>query len=250
MAATKAGADSARRALDLLFAFERKPVATVRELSESVAMPLPSAHRYVAMLREMGLIEEARHGQYRLTMRVAALGQAARRATSLIDVLQPFMQALSEETNETVLLIQPVAGLPVCAHRVEAEQRLRLSFEIGQHLPPLRGASAHLLLAALPEGDRRKYVEEALARGDLPPVSGVEDFLAEVRQDAERGWAVSTEEIDEGVWSAAAVIRSEGRIIGTLSVPCPTFRLNDEKSRRIIESVRHTANRISAALGS
>src|SRR3954469_15952919 len=110
MATTKAGADSARRALDLLFAFEWKPVATVRELSESLAMPLPTAHRYVAMLREMGLVEEARHGKYRLTMRVASLAQAARRATTLIDVVQPFMQALSEETEETVLLVQPVAG--------------------------------------------------------------------------------------------------------------------------------------------
>jgi DNA-binding IclR family transcriptional regulator len=250
VATTRTGADSARRALDLLFAFERTPVATVRELADSAAMPLPTAHRYVAMLRDMGVVEEARHGQYRLTMRVAALGQAARRATSLIDVVQPLMQALSDETNETVLLIQPVAGLPVCTHRVEAQQRLRLSFEIGQYLPPLRGASAHLLLAALADEDRRIYVQEALTRGNRPPVSGVEEFLAEVQRDAERGWAVSSEEIDEGFWTAAAVIRSEGKFLGTLSVPCPTFRVNDEKSHKIIESVRHAASRISAALGS
>lgn len=250
MAGTKTGADSARRAIDLLFAFERKPVATVRELSESVELPLPSAHRYVAMLRTMGLIEEAQHGQYRLTMRLAALGQAARRATSLIDVVQPFMQELCEETGETVLLIQPVAGLPVCIHRIEAQRRLRLSFEVGQHLPPLRGASAHLLLAAKSQKDRRKYIDDALARGDEPPVSGIEEFLAEVQRDAERGWAVSSEEIDEGVWSAAAVIRSEGKSIGTLSVPCPTFRMNDEKAQAIIESVKRAANQISTALGS
>lgn len=250
MATTKSGAESARRAIDLLFAFERNPVATVKELSESLAMPLPSAHRYVAMLRDMGLLEEARQGYYRLTMRVVALGQAARRATSLIDVVQPFMQALSEETGETVLLVQPVAGLPVCTHRIEAQHRLRLSFEIGQYLPPLRGASAHLLLAALSEEERRTYVEEALTQGNRPPVSGREEFLAEVQRDAKRGWAVSSEEIDEGVWSAAAAIRSEDRFVGTLSVPCPTFRVSDEKSDQIIESVKRAASQISMALGS
>jgi DNA-binding IclR family transcriptional regulator len=247
---TKAGADSARRAIDLLFAFERKPMATVRELSEHVGVPLPSAHRYVAMLKEMGLIEESRHGQYRLTMRVAALGQAARRATSVIDVAQPHMQALSDETHETILLIQPIAGLPVCTHRIEAQQRLRLSFEVGQHLPALRGASPRLLLAGFPEEDRRKYVEDALERGEQPPRSGVEEFLAEVQRDAERGWAVSSAEIDEGVWSAAATIRSEGKPIGTLSAPCPAVRINDDKAGMIIESVRRTAGEISAALGS
>ena len=111
---------------------------------------------------------------------------------------------------------QPVAGLPVCTHRVEAQQRLRLSFEIGQYLPPLRGASAHLLLVALPAEGRRKYVQEALIRGDRPPLAGVEEFLAEVQRDSERGWAVSSAEIDEGVWSAAAIIRSEGKFIITV----------------------------------
>ncbi|MDQ0260851.1 IclR family transcriptional regulator [Sinomonas atrocyanea] len=250
MPAAKTGADSARRAIDLLFAFERVPLATVRELAEAVEMPVPSAHRYVAMLRDMGLVEEAGRSQYRLTMRVIALGHAARRATSLIDVIRPFMQALAEETQETVLLVQPIAGLPVCTNRIEAPRRLRLSFEVGQHLPPLRGASAHLLLAAQAEEDRLSYAKEAIARGELPPVSGIEGFLEEVRRDAERGWAVSREEIDEGVWSAAASIQNEGVFVGTLSVPCPAFLMNDEKAEGIIDAVKKTALQISETLGS
>jgi DNA-binding IclR family transcriptional regulator len=225
------------------------PLATVRELAESVDMPVPSAHRYVAMLREMGLVEEAGRSQYRLTMRVVALSQAARRATSLIDVVQPFMQALADETSETVLLVQPVASLPVCTHRIEAQRRLRLSFEVGQYLPPLRGASAHLLMGALAEEDRRAYAESAIARGELPPVSGMDGFLAEVRRDAERGWAVSREEIDEGVWSAAAAIRGDGHFIGSVSVPCPAFLMDEERSEKIIAAVRRTAQEISATLG-
>ncbi|NUP74998.1 MAG: IclR family transcriptional regulator [Sinomonas sp.] len=249
MPAAKTGADSARRAIDLLFAFERVPLATVRELAESVDMPVPSAHRYVAMLREMGLVEEAGRSQYRLTMRLVALSQAARRATSLIDVVQPFMQALADETSETVLLVQPVASLPVCTHRIEAQRRLRLSFEVGQYLPPLRGASAHLLMGALAEEDRRAYAESAIARGELPPVSGMDGFLAEVRRDAERGWAVSREEIDEGVWSAAAAIRGDGHFIGSVSVPCPAFLMDEKRSEKIIAAVRRTAQEISATLG-
>ncbi|BCW78354.1 IclR family transcriptional regulator [Arthrobacter sp. NicSoilC5] len=250
MSAAKSGTDSARRALDLLFAFEKMPMATVRELSDQTQMPLPTAHRYVAMLREMGLIEEARHGTYRLTMRMASLGQAARQATSLIDLVHPFMQALSDEVEETVLLVQPVAGLPVCTHRVEAKRRLRLSFEVGQHMPALRGASPRLLLASQPEDRRRAYIEEALARGELAPVAGVDELLAEVREDAARGWAISKEEIDEGVWSAAALIRSEGKPIGTLSAPCPIFRLDEDRADTLLKAVTDSARKISTALGS
>lgn len=250
MSAARSGTDSARRVLDLLFAFEKVPTASVRDLSDQAQMPLPTTHRYVAMLREMGMIEEARHGTYRLTMRVVSLAQAARQATSLIDVVQPFMQKLSEEFEETVLLVQPVAGLPVCTHKVEAKRRLRLSFEVGQHMPALRGASPRLLLASQPEDQRLKYVDAALARGELAPPMDVDEFLAEIRDDAARGWAISKEEIDEGVWSAAAIIRSEGKPIGTLSAPCPIFRLDEARADTLLEAVRSTARQISTALGS
>lgn len=250
MATVKTGADSARRALDLLFAFEDLPVASVKELAETTSMPLPTTHRYVAMLREMGLIDEARHGMYRLTMRVAALAHAARRGASVIDVVQPFMQTLSDELEETVLLVQPVVGLPVCTHRIETGRPLRLSFDVGQHMPPLRGASAHLLLASYPEEERYKFVAEAIARGEQPPLSSIDEFLKEVRRDGERGWAVSSAEINEGVWSAAAIIKGEGKPIGTVSVPCPVFRLDAGRSEAVLESVRWTAEQISTALGS
>ena len=250
MASAKTGSDSARRALDIVFAFEKQSTASVKELSELTGMPLPTTHRYVAMLREMGLVEEARHGEYRLTMRWMAVGNAARRATSLIDVVQPFMQQLSEETEETVLLVQPVAGLPVCTHRVEARRRLRLSFEVGQPMPPLRGASARLLLSILPPQERREQVQAALHRGEQMSVPELEAFLEQIGRDAEQGWAISSEEIDDGVWSAAALIRCEGAPIGTLSAPCPIFRIDDKRGRAILAAVQRTAAEISAALGS
>src|SRR5690606_28165448 len=107
VATPRSGAESGRRALDLLFAFENHPVASVRELAEAISVPVPSAHRYVALLRDMGLIEEAERGHYRLTMRVVALARSARRATSTIDVVRPFMNGLVERTGETVILVQP-----------------------------------------------------------------------------------------------------------------------------------------------
>jgi DNA-binding IclR family transcriptional regulator len=55
----RVGADSARRVLDVLFAFsEERPIASVKELAEEVGVPLPSAHRYIALLRETGLVAE------------------------------------------------------------------------------------------------------------------------------------------------------------------------------------------------
>ncbi|MCL2581554.1 MAG: IclR family transcriptional regulator [Streptosporangiales bacterium] len=246
----KAGADSGRRALEMLFAFtEQRPVASVRELAAALDIPVPSVHRYVALLRDMGLIEEGARGQYHLTMRVSALNRAARVATPLVSIADPYMRELSGEIEETVMLVRLVQGLPVCMHRVETPRRIRLSFEIGQHLPPLRGASARLLLGGLAPAERQRYLDRALESGARPPEVGTEGFLDLVEQDVRRGWAISNQEIDEGVWAASAAITEGSEIVATLSVPCPAFRMSEERGKIVIEQAMTTAGRISAALG-
>jgi DNA-binding IclR family transcriptional regulator len=234
----------------MLFAFtEQRPVASVRELARDLDIPVPSVHRYVALLRDMGLIEEGARGQYHLTMRVSALNRAARVATPLVTIADPYMRALSAELEETVMLVRLVQGLPVCMHRVETSRRIRLSFEIGQQMPPLRGASARLLLGGLPAPERQRYLDRALAAGARAPEVGTEKFLDQVERDAALGWAVSNQEIDEGVWAGCAAIREGGQVVATLSVPCPAFRMDEERGTVVIGQAVDAAERISAALG-
>ncbi|WP_052371329.1 IclR family transcriptional regulator [Amycolatopsis taiwanensis] len=249
VAGTKSGADSARRALEMLFAFtENKPSASVRDLAETLDIPVPSVHRYVAMLREMGLLEEGTRGQYHLTMRVAALARAARQATPLVDLAEPYMRRLAEQIGEAVLLIRMVGGQPVCSHRVESPGRFRLSFEPGQSLPLLRGASIRLLLGPMTPTQRENYVDSAIQSGAQPPLHGRERFLREVERDLKRGWSVSNEEIDEGVWAPAAAVYEDGNVVATLSAPCPLFRMDDQRRNLVIDTVRKASADLSNAL--
>ncbi|QSE93760.1 IclR family transcriptional regulator [Rhodococcus pseudokoreensis] len=241
--------ESARRALELLFAFtEDRPVASVRQLADAIGVPVPTVHRYVALLRDMGLVEESARGQYHLTARVTGLYRAFRQVTSIVDIAEPFMRELAEQIEETVLLIRLVNGVPACIHRIEAPRLFRMSIEVGQHLPPLRGASARLLLGDLPSAERERYVDRALASNALPPLNGKDEFLREAQQEASRGWTVSSEEIGEGFWTAAAAIKQHGRTIATVSTPCAGFLLDDEKRSIIVEMIQKTASQISGSL--
>ncbi|MEU3274871.1 IclR family transcriptional regulator [Saccharomonospora sp. NPDC006951] len=249
MTGTRSGADSARRALEMLFAFtEQKPSASARELAETLDIPVPSVHRYVAMLRDMGLIEEGSRGRYHLTMRVTALSRAARQATPIMDVAEPYMRRLAERIGEAVLLMRMVGGNPVCFHRIETPSRFRLSFEPGQPLPLLRGASVRLLLGALSPDERSHYIDAALRSGALPPVEGKQGLLSQIEKDLDRGWAISNEEIDQGVWAASAAVLEEGRVVATLSAPCPIFRMDEERKDLVIDLIRTAAAELSQAL--
>ncbi|MFP3398047.1 IclR family transcriptional regulator [Brevibacterium sp. SIMBA_078] len=245
----RTGSESALRTIDVLFAFEEYPVATIKQISEFTAIPLPTAHRYVAMLKDIGLVSEAGNNAYRLTMRMAGLASAARNANSTIDVAAPFLQRLSADLGETVLLVQLISGKPVCTYRVEASRRLRLSFEVGQRMPALRGASSHLLLSGLSIEERRSYVEQILSEGEQEPTVEIEEFLDDVQRAGDLGWATSSAEIDEGVWSAAALVKVSHEVIATISVPCPTVRIDAEKEELVRDSVCKVAAEIATALG-
>lgn len=250
MAATKAGADSGRRALEVLFAFtEQRPQLSMRELADELGIPVSTTHRYVSLLRDMGLVDERGRGQYHLTMRVAALGRAARGATPMAVLAEPYMRELVQKTGETAILVRMVHQRPVCIHRVESSQPIRLSFEVGQQLPALRGASARLLLGSFSPAERERYVDQALEDGAVPPAQGRDQFLRDIERDSSRGWAVSRHEIDRGVWSAAAPVSDGTDTPMTLSAPSPAFRIDEAEEETIIELVRKTAADISRALG-
>src|SRR5579875_1352925 len=244
-AGTARGAEGARRVLGLLMSFSRdRHTLTARDLAEATAIPLPSVYRYVALLRDLGLLVGDDRGSYHLSARLIALAGAAEAAETLIDLADPVMRRLSAETGETVILVRLIARSAVCVHRVESTQSLRTSYEPGQPLSLEHGASARLLLASMTAEARRRYLAP-LAGRDPAGAAQLED---QVELAGRRGWAVSSEEIDRGVWAVAAAVRDRKGVLAALSVPSPLVRAPAEMQDRLLGQVRAAAGEINGAL--
>lgn len=241
-----APASSARRALELLGAFSKdRHTLSSRELSELTGIALPTVYRYLALLRETGFLVGDEKGNYHLSVRLIALAQAAEAADDLVGLADPVMRELATATGETVLLVRLVGNTAVCVHRIESSHRLRLAYEPGQPVSLERGASARLLLGSVPEASRRAIVARLAAR-DPEAARSLDEEVALARQ---RGWAVSREEIDPGIWAAAAAIRdSPGEVLGVLSVPSPLVRAPATARDRTLDLVRTAAATVSEAV--
>ena len=238
--------ESARRVLALLLAFTKdRHTLSTRELAARTEIPLPTVYRYVAFLRDSGLLVERGAAGYSLSARVIALADAAEAAETLIDIADPIMRRLSEEVDETVILVRLIASSAVCVHRVEAaHHRLRTSFEPGQPLSLEGGASVRLLLASLAPAERRRHLG-ALAERDPEKAAWLEEAVAVA---GERGWAISSEEIDRGVWAGAAAVRNNGgSIVASLTIPSPLVRAQP-REELLMDAVRAAAEEVSAAL--
>jgi DNA-binding IclR family transcriptional regulator len=225
--------------LAVLQAFSaRRPVLTARELAELTAIPLPSMYRYIALLRDTGLLVGDERGAYHLSVRLIALARAAEAADGLIPVADAVMRDLVDECGETAIFVRLIARAPVCVHRVESPHHLRASFEPGEKLPLLGGASGRVLLAGLPERQRR----ELLAQADPEAAAGLEESVARV---AARGWATSEEEIEGGIFAASAAVTDGRATVAALTVPSPLVRAPAALQERLLGQVRAAAARLS-----
>lgn len=239
------GVDSARRALQILLQFsESKPELTVEDILEVHEISLPSAYRYVSLLREMYLIEERTKGVYVLSPEILQLASAAERTLDYRVEAQSVLDVLSAETGETALYLRRLNEAAVCLAISESDHAITISFQPGHVMPLHRGAGARTLLAGFTKARRVQY----LNRLD-PPLSAAarERLIAELDQIRADRFAISTGEVDEGVWACAAPVHARSHLVGAISVAAPAYRV-DGKRDQIGDAVRRAAVDLEAQL--
>lgn len=242
---SSSGSEGARRVLAVLQAFSpQRHTLTARDLAEATAIPLPSMYRYIALLRDTGLLAGDDRGAYHLSPRLISLARAAEAAESLIEIAEPVMRDLAAACGETVILVRLIGRVPVCVHRVESAHHLRAAFEPGQSLPIDRGASSRVLLAGLPEQARREHLA-SLAQTDPAAAARVEESAA---LTAARGWATSEEEIDRGVWAASAAVTDGRSTVAALTVPSALARAPATSQEALLGQVRAAAVTLSRCI--
>jgi DNA-binding IclR family transcriptional regulator len=242
------GASSARKLIATLLSFTAdRPTPTIADLATAVGVPGSTMYRYVALLRETGLVEALGDGRYRLTDAIVGLNAAADAGrTTLIEAAHPHLITLRDSVDETVLLARRGGDHAYCVAREESSHPVRLQFAVGQAMPLHSGSVARTLLAAMPPSERSDYVSQHLDEVDIDRAA----LLTPAALDAvlAAGWTQSYEEVDTGIWGCAAEIRVDGQVVAALGTAGPIHRLDAGRRDDVINQVRATARMIGEAL--
>lgn len=225
------------------------------DIAERLGLPKSGAHRLLATLVEHGWVEQdADTGFYRLTMRLAILGQQHYVATGIPDLCQPLLDRLGNETREFArLAVVDSESLVWVANAQGASGGLMYQPTLGTNTVPLYAtASGKAWLATLP-ADRAVRIAlkdggfEHAGRYGPNVVRTVEALLGELEGTAKRGYGIAQSEAEPGVSAIAAAIRSGagGAVVGTVSVAGPSVRMTEERLHAMAPQVLRTAAEIS-----
>ena len=241
----------AERCLDIIeLLAESAASLPLGEIAERLALPKSGAHRMLATLVDLGWAEQdAETSYYRLTMRLAILGQRFYVATGLPDMCQPVLEKLAQTCGEFArLAVVDGEGLVWVAQAQGARGGLLYQPSLNTNIVPLhRTAAGKAWLATLPTDAAMKRVlqfefDDASKYGPKA-VQNIEGFMRELKATTKRGYGLADSEAEPGVTAIALPISpGEGMpVVGTVSIAGPSVRLPEARQQELAELVRMAA---------
>ncbi|WP_422367478.1 IclR family transcriptional regulator domain-containing protein [Pelagibius sp.] len=156
---------------------------------------------------------------FSLTPRVLRLGLAALAALPLPQIVQPWLDQLSDQIGQSCSVA--ILDETEIVYIARAAQRRVMSIGLmpGSRLPAHCTSMGRVLLAALPEAEARALVE----RSDLTPrtarsLTNPAEIMSEIAKVRARGHAVIDQEVEIGLRSLAVPLEnSRGQVVAALN---------------------------------
>jgi len=246
---------SLAQALAILFLYSTaQPILSVSEMSKRLGYSQSKTYRFVRTLLRYGLLREhPEKPQYSLGFNALKLGLIAQQSISITTIAEPVIKELSSLTKETVHITAVNGTRSICLERIESEEPVRYSslFRPGATLPLHCGAGGKVLMAYLPEREWDKIIEkEGLEQFTTNTITNARKLKSHLREIRKRGFAFSDAEVERDVRAVAApIFDGSGKLVGSLSVAGPTYRIPKSKVKFLANTVIQFARRISSDLG-
>jgi IclR family acetate operon transcriptional repressor len=220
----------------------------VSQLAQESGLPLPTIHRLVRTLVDLGYLRQDASRRYVLGPRLIRIGEAS---AHLLGVwARPHLARLVDQLGESANLAMLDGDEIVYVAQVQSRQSMRMFTEVGRRVLPHCTAVGKAIMAEMPAD----AVREILRRTGMPQHTGstITDpdvFARELAAAAERGYAVDEGEQETGVRCVAvAVPDAPARL--AISVSGPEGRMTDTLVERAVPLLQEAGSGLSADLGS
>ncbi|MFF9866231.1 IclR family transcriptional regulator [Streptomyces sp. NPDC013953] len=234
------------RALSILPLLAQGP-ADLGRVAEALGVHKSTALRLLRTLHEHGLVYRQEDQRYRLGARLFALAQEAVENLDIRGIAHPHLVRLGEQTGHTVHLAVYEEGEVLYIDKVESRYPVRMYSRIGKPVAITVAAVAKLILADLPEAERRALA----AKLDYPMYTprstpNAAAFLTELAVVREQGWASDLGGHEESINCVAAPVRgADGRVAAAMSVSAPNVVVTADELLALLPLVRRTADAIT-----
>jgi IclR family KDG regulon transcriptional repressor len=254
-ASTEAGGgiQSIQRACALLATVARsRDGIGLAELSRRLGLHPSTTFHIAKTLVNLGYLRQIELSRsYCIGRELFTLAAAAVDEVRLVNIASSVLADLSQATGETTYFGVMSGEQLVIIAKHEGAGAIRINDGLGNLRPKHCTALGKIILAAMPEDKFEAYLgREELVSYTPKTITGEERLRKEIGE-VRKSWVA----FDEGEYNAelhcvaVPVLDFTGRVIGSLGVSGPAWRLSIQALQRQIDNARRAAERLSAELG-
>ena len=229
---------SASRVLAVLETIARHQPIGVSTLARELGADKSAVQRAIMTLADDGWIHPAAGAptRWQLTARILAVAHMGHSANDLRQRARSTLEALRDESGETVLLtVQDMLGF-VVIEAIESRHMLRTVPHIGMAVPARGSATARAMLPYMTQERQTQLLGK-------PPDAALLNVFAVTRT---RGYSVSEGEVTAGATTIAApILEVDGRPSAAIVVSAPSGRMPASNHGRIGAMVCRAARSLS-----
>lgn len=236
-------------AFAILEKIEETDNAGVSEIADELSIAKSTAHKHLqTLVQNEYLVRE--EGRYRLSLKHLKFGRHALEKVEIVDVAQPVIDHLAEETGEAVWVAIEEHGKAVYVGKALGERAVPSRGGIGNRIHLHSASIGKAILSALPA----ERVDEIIDRHGLPgltekTITTREQLLEELEEIRERGVAFNDGESLKGLRAVASPVEHGGEVMGAVAVVGTENRMKGDYFREDIpDLVRGAANEIELKL--
>jgi IclR family acetate operon transcriptional repressor len=220
--------------------------ASVSQLAASSGLPLPTIHRLVRTLVDIGYVAQEPSRQYVLAPKLVRLGESA---SGMLHVwarpeLAKLVDALGESANLAMLDGDQIVYLV----QEQSRHSMRMFTEVGRRVLPHCTAVGKALMASMPPDQVRQILQRTgMPRYTPNTITDPEDFATALRKIADQGYAIDEGEQEVGVRCVAvAVPDAQSRL--ALSVSGPATRMTEDVVGRAVPLLTEAGRALADAM--
>ncbi len=239
------------RGLEVIRSFNAEaPEQTLSEVAARSGLTRAGARRILLTLQTLGYVES--DGKlYRLTPRILDLGFAYLTSMPIWNLAEPVMERLSDSVGESCSAAVLDGADIVYVLRVHTHKIVALNLNVGTRLPAWCTSLGRVLLAGLDDtAVKARLKASAIQANTRHTETDPAELLARVQQVRRQGWALVNQELEEGLISIAAPVRSRtGQVVAALNVSGQANRTNATVMKeQLLPRLREAADEVSALL--
>lgn len=243
-AGSSGGVQSIARAFRILeIMAANNGVMGLSQLAAQSDLPLPTIHRVVRTLVDLGYLRQEPSRRYALGPRLLLLAESS--STMLNTVATPHLRILVDALGETANLAMLDGDEVVYVAQAPGLHFMRMFTEVGRRVLPHCTAVGKALLAQLTHAD----VEALLVRTGMPrhtdrTIVAAEAFAEELASVRSQGYALDEGEQEVGVRCVAVAV-SHPAVRLAMSVSGPAPRMTDELIARAVPLISRVAGELA-----